>query len=336
MQVLIISSGLPESNKLLTMAPLARQIASLRTAGVQVTNLEVSGLPKVKYLQTLPRLWRASREVDLIHAHFGYSGWIALTCRAKPIVVSFMGDDLLGTPDSEGRLTLASRLAAAVNRWVARRVDAVIVKSEEMAREVGDVDAYVIPNGVDLEAFTPMSRHEARRRLGWSVDRTYVLFPGNPDTPRKGHPLARSAVATAARLLEQEVDLVALWNVAPEQVPLYMNACDAMLMTSFVEGSPNVVKEAMACNLPVVSVPVGDVPQLIGGVSGYAVLPRDAGEIGASLASLLRERPRVDGRQTVLANGLGLDSVARRICDVYEAVLRYRDIPPETTRRGRS
>src|SRR5919202_5242841 len=124
MRVLMITPPLPAARPSST-APVARQIESLRALGVEVAVLELKGIKKLKYLQALLRLWAVARSPDLIHAHFGYSGWLARSQWSKPVVVSFMGDDLLGTPDAQGRLRALSKVAVQVNRYVARTVDAV-------------------------------------------------------------------------------------------------------------------------------------------------------------------------------------------------------------------
>ena len=254
---------------------------------------------------------------DLIHAHYGYCGWLARLQFQKPVVVSFMGDDLLGTPDASGRIRPLSRVVVELDRRLARVVDAVIVKSREMAAVVAPAEAEVIPNGVDLDAFRPVAPEEAKRRLGWDENKQYVLFAGNPANPRKAFPLARASVEAASKRIGEPLELVVLADVAPQRVPLYMNACAALVMTSFVEGSPNVVKEAMACNLPVVSVPVGDVTELLDDVERCAVRSRDPDALREALAGLVQQPIRSDGRAALQRKGLDLESVARRIVHIY-------------------
>lgn len=324
MRVLMLTSQLPTPTQPGSMAPVWRQIESLRALGVQVQVQEITGTRGLKYLRSLTRLWALAPTVDLVHAHYGYCGWVARAQFSKPTVVSFMGDDLLGTPNEAGRVTPLSRLLVYADRRLARVVDAVIVKSPEMARVVAPVKAHVVPNGVDLRTFRPLDAHAARAELGWTEDRRYILFAGRPDNPRKGFPLAQAAVTSASRRMGEPLELVTLWGIAPDRVPLYMNACQAMLMTSLWEGSPNVVKEAMACNLPVVSVPVGDVAELLAGVEGCALGPRDGEALGTLLAQTLTDGRRSAGRRALERKGLDQESVARRIVKIYEEVLAHR------------
>lgn len=327
LRVLMVSVALPTTVNPNTTAPQARQMESLRAAGVQVDVLEVKGVSKFKYMGALPRLYQMVEDADLVHAHYGYCGWLARCQMRKPVVVSFMGTDLLGAPDSNGQVDYLSRLVVQVDRWFARTVDAVIVKSQEMADLVKPVHAHVVPNGVDMELFQPTDKEHARAELAWPADRRYILFPGNPANPRKGYPLAESAVFLAREKLESLPDdiptrLVVLHNVPPDQVPLYMNACDAMLMTSLNEGSPNVVKEAMACNLPIISVSVGDTAELLDGVPGYHVCPRDASALADGLVATLTTPVTADGRAALLRHRLDLESVAQRLLAIYEETLR--------------
>lgn len=331
MRILMVTPQLPTLDQPGSMAPAARQMESVRAAGAQVAVLEIKGVRGLKYLQCLPRLWALARSVDLIHAHYGYCGWLACGQFGTPVVVSFMGDDLLGTPDAAGRVDPFSKVVVRANRRLAAAVDAVVVKSAEMAQVVAPVKAQVIPNGVDLQTFRPIDPYEARTALGLSESTRYVLFAGCPDNPRKGFALAQAAVMKAATGMVETVELVVAWGVPPDRMPLYMNACHALVMTSLWEGSPNVVKEALACNLPVVSVPVGDAAELLDGVDGCAICPRDAEALGTVLAQVLREGQRIAGRSALERKGLDQQSVARKIITIYEEVLARR----RGTRRGR-
>ncbi len=316
------SAALPGS-----MAPCARQIESLRAQGLSVDVVDVRGLPKLKYLQVLPRIRLLAQQADVVHAHFGYCGWLgrmalSFSGSRAPLVVSFMGDDLLGTPCNDaGDLTRFSRLMVRTNRVLARLASQVIVKSREMADVIAPTPSSVIPNGVDLNTFLPIGRESARQEMNLPPTRKVVLFPGDPSNPRKGHKLASAAVDVAARLLSRPIDLVPLWGVEPQRVSILMNACDVMLMTSLIEGSPNVVKEAMACNVPIIGVRVGDVAQMLENVSGCSVCERDPQEIGEQLAASLSHPSSVDGRELLLQRGLGLESIARRVIGVYERAL---------------
>jgi len=300
---------------------MARQFESLKRAGIKVKTVEITGPKVLKYPLSIRHLSKHLLSADLVHAHYGYSGWVARSQGRKPVVVSFMGSDLLGTQDTTGRPTLLSRLVVQINRAFARTVDAVIVKSAEMAKVVAPVKAHIIPNGVDLQTFQPMEPALARRELGWSEERHYVLFPASPNRTGKNYPLAQAAVMQATKRLPDPIELVALSGVPHERVPVYMNACDALLMTSFSEGSPNVVKEAMGCNLPVVSVPVGDVPELLSGIEGGAIRPWQAEALAEALVAVLKSKQRSAGRDTLLRKRLDLESVAMQIKGVYEKVL---------------
>jgi len=310
-----------------SMPAVVRQIESIRALGAEVEVLEIQGLRQFKYLQAILKLPRLLDAADLVHAHYGYCGWVAHSQRQKPVVLTFMGSDLLGEAGRNGRATLFSRVAIQINRCLARGTDAVIVQSAEMARIVAPAPAYIVPNGVDLQLFRPLDPREARALLGWAAGTRYILFPGWPENVVKGFPLAREVVQTAARTIAAPLQLVPLRNIKPHLVPLYMNASHALLLTSLSEGSPNVVKEAMACNLPVVSVPVGDVAALLADAEVSAVCRRDPGVLAAALVQVLSTERRSNGRAALRRLGLDLESVARQIMGIYENVL---------TRQGRT
>ena len=317
--VLVVTVALPTADDPNTMAPLARQVASLRAAGLTVDLVEIGRNSKLNYLRAIRRVRKIARQYDVIHGHYGYCGWVARAQGSTPVVVSFMGDDLMGTPNEDGSIRPISGLVALINRWFAGRAAAVIVKSDEMAGKLRR-PAHVIPNGVDVASFRPVPQEEARRELGWAEDELRVLFPGNPHNPRKQFGLASAAVREAERRLGVPVSLVVLHKVALDLVPQYMNACHAMILTSHIEGSPNVVKEAMACNLPVVSVAVGDTPQLLDGVENSFLCRRDEQDLADALVRVLTTLERSSGREVLLERGLDAESVAARIVGVYDDV----------------
>jgi len=267
---------------------------------------------------------RARRQLDparydLVHAQFGQSGLLALPKRL-PLVVTFRGSDLLGiVSDVDGRYTWKGRVLQRLSRLVALNADAVIVVSEHMKRSLPpSVPAVVIPSGLDLELFRPMPRDAARHALKLPLDRRYVLFVGNPAQARKRHALARRAVEIVNHSCP--VELVTAWGVTHTDVPLYMNACDALICTSSQEGSPNVVKEALACELPVVSVPVGDVPLRLRGIEGCEVCADDQPEtLAAALDRVLRRGARIRSRGGVAE--LDERSMAQQVIEIYRSVL---------------
>jgi glycosyltransferase involved in cell wall biosynthesis len=185
-------------------------------------------------------------------------------------VITLHGSDVLGR-----------RWERFCSRNIARLADAVIVVSEEMRQCIPGI---VIPCGVDLEVFKPYNRDEARARLGWPKDRYLILFPFDPARLVKRYDLARAAVE---RLVHDGVDaeLMSVFGVENRDMPWCYSAADAMLLCSDREGSPTSVKEALACNLPVVATDVGDVRELLQGVVGPWVCPQDVG----AMAHTLRE-----------------------------------------------
>ena len=331
LRVLHVCPELPREDCPGSMAPAARQIESLRELGVATHAVDMRGIPKLKYLIAIPKIRRLAQDVDIVHSHYGYCGWLTWIAtrlmRSRPkLVMSFMGDDLLGTPRADGSLEWPSRIQKRINKSFARVFDQVIVKSQEMADLIVPCKSRVVANGVNMETFRPILREEARQHLGFSTDCKIVLFPGNPENPRKGHPLAKAAVEVAKELLGEKIELVPLWNVEPDDVAIYMNACDVMLMMSFIEGSPNVVKEALSCDVPVIGVQVGDVPEMLSGINGCTVCDRDPKLIGGALAESLQSSVMCNGREILTKRGLDLASVADRVLSVYESALgRTRD-----------
>jgi glycosyltransferase involved in cell wall biosynthesis len=298
------------------------QVEALRGVGVGVDVLVLDGpIRKLIYPKGVFQLRRrlAAGDVDLVHAHYGYVGMVARTQWKVPVVVTFHGDDLLGTVDESGRRTRPSELVVAGGKALTGMVDATIVQSEEMARASWSSRTFVVPHEVDFELFRPLERAECRAELGLDPDRPYVLFAADPGIPVKRYPLARAAVD---QLVAEGVDaeLVVVHREPQPRLVQYMNACNALILTSWQEGSPNVVKQAMACNVPVVSTDVGDVRQLMGGTDGCHVCAADPSELAKALVDVFERNRPTAGRDAVAH--LTCDLVAARLIEVYETVLR--------------
>ena len=292
------------------------QVRALERTGVEETTLPVPGQRTqddettdsrsvTDYLRLHPAVFRRSfGEYDLVHANYGLTGPAALTQPQLPVVLSLWGSDLMG---KYGHLS----------RLCARQADAVIVMSEKMA-DILDTDCHVIPHGVDVERFRPTERRAARDRVGWDPEGTHVLFPYPREREVKDYPRARRVVEAAAQRLGEQPTLHTLHNVPHERMPDYYNAADVLLLTSKREGSPNSVKEALACNLPVVATAVGDVRERLDGVEPSFVCTSDE-ELVDGLCRVVRRAERSNGRETI--DSLSLSGMAERIRAVYRDVL---------------
>jgi teichuronic acid biosynthesis glycosyltransferase TuaC len=312
MKVLVVTHMYPSREHPENGIFVQQQVESLRREGVEIDVLHVD-VKKSKLLywwSFIPLQKRVlTRGYDLVHAHYVFAGVVARSQFRYPVVVTHHGDEAF------------YGWQAHLCRLVSRVVDATIVVTEPIKKSVGLESSVVIPCGVDFDVFKPMDKGRAREQLGLPPDRRLVLFVGNYPERRKRFDIVEDAVAQLKRG-GMDVDLITAYKQTYDKVPVYMNACDAMVLPSEREGSPQVVKEAMACNLPVVSVDVGDVPDVLAGVRNCYVCPREASSIAGKLAVILERCERSDGRAKTARYELG--AIAKRIVDVYEEVVRGR------------
>jgi teichuronic acid biosynthesis glycosyltransferase TuaC len=305
---------------------IKRQVESLRELGVRFDVMFVRGyLSKRAYGFAAAALAELSRSESapyrLVHAHGGETAFAAAAYRRAPVLVSYLGLDILGSRTGDGRAHFRSRARAGVLRESARFVSRTITKSREMhnalprsCRRRNDV----VPSGVDPSTFTPMPRDDARRLLGWHTDAPIALFGANPKVSGKRYWLAAAACEVASRQLEN-LELKTLGGIKPSVVPLMMNAADCLLFTSSAEGSPNVVKEALMCNLPVVATPAGDVRDLLERISPSWVCVPSADALGDAVAKALSGPVRSDGRAK--SAHLTTASIADRVLAIYKGML---------------
>jgi glycosyltransferase involved in cell wall biosynthesis len=172
----------------------------------------------------------------------------------------------------------------------------------------------VLPNGVDRQHFAPIDKAQARQALGWNPDHPIALFAANPGNPRKRHDLAVEAVRIATESLPG-LRLEVAWGVTPAAMPTYLSAADVLLHPSIAEGSPNIVKEACACDLPVIGTDVGDIPELLAGVRNCRVEERTAPAFASAMVEVIRSGERSDGRAKT--EHLSIDRVAETLVAYY-------------------
>jgi glycosyltransferase involved in cell wall biosynthesis len=301
MKVLIITSEWPHYENDIIGIHVVNQVNQLLNAGVEVSVFNFLGYKNpFNYVKAIIRLRRFNlRKYDVVHAHHGQSGIVALSQNQCPVVVTFHGSDLQGIRDQRGRLTPLGYILRLSSQWVARRANEIILVADHLARHIHSRPYHLIPAGIDLNSFRPMSKEESRAILELPMNARLILFVGNPERTEKRFWLAQKVVDLLTETIPAQ--LVIANGVLPERMPLYMNACDLLLVTSSTEGSPNAVKEALACNLPIVSTDVGDIRQRIQSVTGCLVCENDQPEtIRITVNQALSKNKCIQGREAVL------------------------------------
>lgn len=302
---------------------VSRMAEALRALGheIEFFPLGRDGGP-VRYVQARPHVAATVRAYvpDVVHAHFGYSG-LAVPSLGTPVVTSFYGDDLNGTWTAGGGTTTKSKMGVLISQVVALRSVRCIVVSEALRERLWFASArrktVVVRDAVDPILFRPHARDAARMRLGIDSNDVLILFPHDVTQATKQVWLAEAAVAHL-RAFEPRARLWVVNGGAPDQMPWYYAAADAMIITSALEGGPSSAKEALACGLPVVSVSVGDV-QLFDDAPDAMLR---ATPTPAVLAEAL-QRGLAIGRQprrSRLPNSLTLPAAARIVAELYQAV----------------
>lgn len=290
---------------------IVEQVAALQKQGCEIEWLGLQGKGLKGYLKNYPSLKQSIKAFhpDIIHAHYGLSGLLANLQRSVPVVTTYHGSDI-----NDKRVLPFSKMAMRLSAWnifVSRKMMEIAHPKKKHA---------LLPCGIDLTDLQLTERQEARRQMHLETEKKYILFAGAFDNAVKNAPLAQEAVA---QLDDPKVELLELKGYSRDEVTLLMCAADAFLMTSFSEGSPQVVKEALACGCPIVSVDVGDVRERTKGVEGCFVTdsrhPQDLAEL---LQKALLFEGKTPGREKVMADKLDNESVAQQLIGIYNKVLR--------------
>lgn len=312
-RVLVVTNFMPDAGAPQRGRWVRDQVDEVRKRGIEVDLFEFPRgrreyRPATRRLRALLKRER----FDLVHAHYGLAGWVAKLAGAKPLIVTFHGTDVrhevVGAMSR--RLVWRIRLTGAVSR-------ALFAEENGRPGLPAVPGSAVLPCGPDLERFGPQPRAEARRALGLEPEGRYLFFPANPDRPEKRHDRAAELAAAC------EADLLTGGSIEPERMPAWINAADAVLVTSNYEGFGMAAIEALACEVPVLSTPVGIAPYALTGIEGCLCAPFEA----ATWAPLARRHldaidPRVAGaaRAATLAAG----PMAERLIEAYREVAAER------------
>ena len=315
MKILFVSSG----NCINGISPVIKnQGESIKNQGIDVDYYTIKGKGFLGYLKNILPLKKKIKEnqYELIHAHYSLTAFAVLLSFPKvPIVVSFMGDDLLGSQRKDGSYTIRGKIEKKFSKIVSLFAACRIVKSKEMADKLNK--SIVIPNGVDFDRFKPIVKEKSLNKINLSdYNREYILFPANPDRDEKNYNLFNKALKELNNNLISELKFI---DVSNDITPFYYNASSVVVLTSYHEGSPNVIKEAMACNIPIVSTDVGDVREVIGKTKGCYITTFEPKDVADKIQKALVFNKRTTGREDIKHLESGV--VAKKIIEVYKKVL---------------
>lgn len=304
MKILIVASY----NKNRFAPFIVEQAEALKQVGCEVEYFGVVGKGIKGYLNAFAALRKKIKayKSDVIHAHYGLSGLLANLQRTVPVVTTYHGSDI-----NVSQVLRFSKIAMRLSKWN------IFVSQRNINIAKPKKKYILLPCGVNLPNYVEKDICAVKKKLIWNPNKKYILFAGAFDNTVKNAKLAQDSVS-----LLENAELIELKGYTREQVTALLYASDAFLMTSFTEGSPQVIKEAMACGCPIVSVDVGDVAERIKGLEGCYIAERNSLDIVDKLNKVFSFNSRTKGRERIVELGLTNDLVAKKLVEIYTQVLK--------------
>jgi teichuronic acid biosynthesis glycosyltransferase TuaC len=328
MRVLLLTGMYPNESNPLNGIIVETQRKALESIGIQTGLVHIKPKKRAEFIKSILSLRKAMRSsnYDLVHVHYGFSALAISLFQILPVVVTFHGTDINGAPFNS-KFSINSFkyflffIVALINRQLSRTAKAVIVMTQEMKSKLPQsvqAKTWVEPMGIDTNIFFQCPKEFAREKLGWG-DEPVVVFCNNNNAPIKRQDIAEQAIELIRKKIPS-IRLFILKGMKRENVTLVLSAADCLLVTSDKEGSPNIVRESLACNLPIVSVPVGDIPALISNhPSAGIIAQRNPESISDTIIQLLNQK-RPNDLDLIIEDNSMINN-ARRIKKIYEYVL---------------
>lgn len=307
MKVLFVSSGNVDCG----ISPIVtNQGDSLVSEGVIIEYFLVRGKGVWSYLKSyfVLRSFLNKNFFDIVHAHYSYCGYlVGLTFNRRKTVVSLMGSDV----NKRGVELVLIKIFSAFFWGV------TIVKTERMKSHFKNKKMVILPNGVNFDIFKPLQKENCQKEVGFnSLKKHIIFFLSNPSRTEKNLPLAMEAIQL---LSNDSVEFHTISLVQKERIPFLLNASDVLLLTSFFEGSPNIIKEAMACNIPIVTTDVGDVRTTIGDTEGCFITSYKPTDVKGCLEKALNYSKRTNGRSYI--DFLDSKVIAKNLIKIYKELI---------------
>ncbi len=310
MKILIVCSYRNYTPHTEYVAPfIYEQVNCLRDLDCSIEYLLVKGGGLKAYINAFFQLKKTIKnwQPQLIHAHGGLCGFISNLQRQIPAITTYHGSDI-----NNSKTRIVSKFAVKFSKYN-------IFVSQKLYDQVNkNKNSVVIPCGVNEDIFVPMSnRDDCKKYFQFDLTKKHVLFSKMFNLPVKNYPLAKETIEKT-----DNTELVEFIGYTREEAAMLMNACDAVIMTSFSEGSPQFIKEAMACNCPIVSVDVGDVKELIHVVKNCYICKYDPIELSNRLKQIFHSGERTNGHERIEALKLGNKEIAQQIRTIYCSVIK--------------
>jgi len=304
MRILIVASG----NTKAVSPFIIEQVESLKKIDIHIEYFLIKGKGWTGYLKSLSKLKKKikNKKFNLIHAHYGLSGLLATLQRRIPVIITFHGSDININKNYKWSF-IASRLSSK---------NIFVHKNQPKKLKVMLNEKDIIPCGINLKIFQPKDKVALRKKLDWDQKKVYILFSSSFDKPVKNVNLAYKSTQNI-----KNSELIELKNYTKIELSNLMNAADLLLVTSFSETGPLIVKEAIACNCPVVSTDVGDVKEIIVKRKNSFVTSYNPKEIEAVIKKVIKLKKPVPKDELTLQE-YDLNYAAQRIKVVYQECLK--------------